>query len=41
MWLSLKVGRGLGDWDVGIGDVRTRDVGHEHMRGLEEVGRRD
>ena len=26
-WLSLKVGRGRGMWDVGRGDVGTRDAG--------------
>ena len=34
--LSLKVERGLGDWDVGLGDG-----GREHARELKDVGPRD
>jgi len=48
-WLSLKVGQGFGDWDVGRGtwgrgDVGTwvlGDMGYKHALGLEDVGRRD
>ena len=40
--LSPKVGRGLGDWDVGLRNAETwglGDVGREHARVLEDVGR--